>query len=99
MEIRPHCVDVSENLTEKFVKIFQKSTPSVQRFAERKFQIIMEEQDRDLEVSFVLYLLIYQVHFKSLHIKVVIPEDIYSVFLDHKEKIFVTNSIECSAKF
>ena len=53
-EIKPHCIDVSDNLTEKFVKIFQKSTPSVQRFAERKFQLIMEEQDRDIAVSDVI---------------------------------------------
>ena len=40
---------MSDNLTEKFVRIFRRNTPAVQRFAERKFELILEEQVQDLE--------------------------------------------------
>jgi hypothetical protein len=33
---------------ENFVSIFKKNTPAVQRFAERKFELILQEQEQDL---------------------------------------------------
>lgn len=44
-EIEPHC---SDYLMERYVNIFKRSVPSAQRFIERKFEMILEEQDREL---------------------------------------------------
>ena len=48
-DITPHCSDFSENVVDRFITIFRRNTPIVQRFTERKFEMILREQDGDLE--------------------------------------------------
>ena len=42
---------MSDTAIERFVSIFRRSTPQVQRFAERKFEMILKEQDEDLRAK------------------------------------------------
>lgn len=41
--------DIPNMMLEKFVTIFKKTTPAMQRFAERKFEVLMEEQESDMK--------------------------------------------------
>ncbi len=50
-DIQPHCDSMSETTLEKFVSIFRRSTPHVQRFAERKFEMLLKEQEEDLQIK------------------------------------------------
>ena len=41
--------ELPDGFLEKFVNIFKKSTPTMQRFAERKFEVLLEEQENDMK--------------------------------------------------